>query len=1008
MHFCFDRLPRFLFPNPTIASLRCGLLLILLATTSKPTFAQEDPQSIDEVFEKQVRPLLISKCYECHSQTTEQNGGLALDSLEAMTKGGDSGPALIVESPSDNLPSNNLPSDHLILRAIRYRDPKLQMPPENRMSASEVKVIEDWIARGASVSSDFLKATDSNPADGKPADGKPGKPETKNSALGVEQAREHWAYRPLAQTNGQSNGQSNPIDAWLATRYKTLQLEPSRLVDERTWIRRLAIDLHGMNPSYESIEAALKSFQATDASQWDSVRSSLVKKYLESDRYGERFARHWMDVVRYAESLTLRGFVLPDVWRYRNYLIDAYNEDRPFDEVIAEQIAGDLMNLQNPQGLSIEQLQRRLVATTFWAIGDHNYEEQDKKQLEMDAVDEQIEVFGRTFLAQTLGCARCHDHKFDPIPTADYYAIAGILKSSVSMEHENVSKWIRQPLPMTDHEQDQFNALAMKLQESKKELGLLKDSKKQGNSSSTVANSTKTPGIVVDDRQAKKIGSWKESNSVKVYIDEGYLHDENKDRGSKSVTFEPRSLDTGLYTVRMSYAHGDNRSSKTHVRVFGADGESLVVVNQKTPPPEDGLWLKLGKYRFEKDGAAFVIVSNEQADGHVIADAVQFLPEAQDPQSKESKESKLESKPAEKSIDDQQEAIAKQIAVLEKLQTQLQKELDLRPMAQTIRPSDSPSDIPIHVRGSVHRLGPVVQRGFLSCINAHEHELNRRIRVQATDNGRLELAQWTVAPENPLTARVYVNRIWYHMMGKGIVPTVDNFGTTGSPPSDLQLLDWLASEFIAQRWSTKWLVHTIATSKAYRRSLAASPESLEKDPENLVFARAVMRRLDSESLRDSMLQASGELQIGGSVGSTIRQGTKEDYRYEHQTALRSVFLPWFRNALPDLIREFDGANPSFSISERNRSTVATQALAIMNHPWVQERAVALVASLNLTPTDPKDTGKLDTAIESIFRKVLGRDPDASEQTWARSVVEKCSLEELAHQLLASIDFRYAP
>ncbi|MCY2999110.1 MAG: DUF1553 domain-containing protein [Planctomycetota bacterium] len=999
MRFCFDRLSRFCFLDPSKASLTnamfwCGLLLALFGAFDA-TFAQDGPKAIDEVFEKQVRPLLISKCYECHSQSTEQNGGLSMDSLEGMLKGGDSGPALIVESPENSL----------ILRAIRYRDPKLLMPPENRMSASEVRILEDWIALGAKASVDFQKIPE-----GIPQDGKPGALATQRSALGVEQAREHWAYRPLVRSEVPANGQSNPIDAFLARGSESLQVEPSRLVDERTWIRRLAIDLHGMNPSAESIDSALKLFQTNDDSQWDSIRSRLVDEYLASARYGERFARHWMDVVRYAESLTLRGFVFPDVWRYRNYLIEAYNQDRPFDGVIAEQIAGDLMNRQSPHGRTIEELQRRLVATTFWAIGDHNYEEQDKKQLEMDAVDEQIEVFGRTFLAQTLGCARCHDHKFDPIPTADYYALAGILKSSVSMDHENVSKWIRQPLPMSDQEQQKFDGLAKRLQEVKKELSELKDRKKQGNQSATVVSSQEVSGVVVDDRKAKKIGSWKESNSVKVYIDEGYLHDENKDRGSKSVTFDPGSLASGLYTVRMSYAHGENRSSKTQVRVFNADGETLVVVNQKTPPAEDGLWFNLGKYRFEKDGAAFVIVSNEQADGHVIADSVQFMPDLEDSAKKDSakKEPQAESKSSAKNVDQQHESMIKQIAILENLQTEIQKELDLRPMAQTLRPADSPSDIPIHVRGSVHRLGPVVERGFLSCINSHEPELNRRIRVQAADNGRLELAQWTIAPENPLTARVYVNRIWYHMMGRGIVPTVDNFGTTGSPPSDPQLLDWLASEFIAQDWSTKWLVQTIATSKAYRRSIAASPDSLEKDPENQVFARGLLRRLDSESLRDSMLQASGELQVGGSVGSTIRPGTKEDYRYEHQADLRSVYLPWFRNALPPLIREFDGANPSFSISERNRSTVATQALAMMNHPWVRQRASALVASLNLPPSDPRDPAQLDEAIESIFRKALGRNPEATEQPWARSVVENGGLEELAHQLLASIDFRYAP
>ena len=990
MNFCFARLSQFfhrmLFCHSIAKDTRGVCVSLLLAVVlTQWVVAQEQAESIDEVFEKTVRPLLVSKCYECHSQDTEQNGGLALDSLESILRGGDSGSALKLDSYDDSL----------ILRAVRYRDPKLQMPPDNRMSASEVKILEDWVGGGAKVSSDFLNA--------------PSVLAKKTDALSVEQARDHWAYRPIAKPLLPDTNENNPIDAWIAKRSEELEIEPSPLVDDRTWIRRLSIDLHGLNPTYELTQEALESLvdrkstavesAAVESAAVDAARLKLVDRFLESPRYGERFARHWMDVVRYAESLTLRGFVLPDVWRYRNYLIDAYNRDRPFKQVIIEQVAGDLLNQVKTEELSMDKRQRSLIATTFWSIGDHNYEEQDKKQLEMDAVDEQIEVLGRTFLAQTLGCARCHDHKFDPIPTADYYAIAGILKSSVFMEHENVSKWIRVPLPLPDDEQAHFDGIADKLAAIKKEIAGLKQRLKNGNLNPAIIASSAASGTVVDDTQAKKVGSWKESSSVKTYVDAGYLHDENKDRGSKSVTFEPQSLATGLYTVRMSFAHGDNRSTKTHVRVFSADGEALVVVNQKAPPADDGLWHTLGKYRFEKDGAAFVILSNEQADGHVIADAVQFLPEGK---------STTEPQAVANSDQDQQESFKAMIAEAEKTQTELQKQLDFRPMVQTIRPENKPSDIPVHIRGSVHRLGQVVPRGFLSCINAHEPDLSQRIRIEPSANGRLELAEWLVAPENPLTARVYVNRIWYHLMGQGIVPTLDNFGTTGIPPSDPQLLDWLTSEFIAQGWSTKWLVRTIATSKAYRRSLVGSSVAIEKDPENLSFARGVLRRLDCESLRDSMLQASGELQLGGSVESTIRKGTKEDYRYEHDSGLRSIYLPWFRNALPPLVREFDGANTSFSISERNRSTVATQALAMMNHPWVGQRAVATIRSLPPNLVQEQGSGIQADALGEVFRRILGRDPDESELLWAQGVLRTSNLEELAHQLFASIDFRYAP
>ena len=986
MNVCSVRFLRFVHRNPLgICPLHAVLPLVsaafaTLAVFEGTCYGQDKADSvlasqIDHHFENSVRPLLVSKCFECHSSSTEQNGGLALDSLEAMLRGGDSGKALRIDSLDDSL----------IIRAVRYRDPKLQMPPDGKLSTAEIKTLEDWVAGGAKVSADFEKA--------------PSERSVKSSALSVQQAREHWAYRPISNPSVPESEESNPIDAWISQRSTELDIVPSPLVDDRVWVRRLAIDLHGLNPTTELFAQADRVLNQTDPTLREQSRIQLVDEFLQSPRFGERFARHWMDVVRYAESLTLRGFVLPDVWRYRNYLIDAFNRDRPFDQIIIEQIAGDLLDGQTTDASSIQERQNRWIATTFWAIGDHNYEEQDKKQLEMDAVDEQLEVMGRAFLAQTLGCARCHDHKFDPSPTADYYALAGILKSSVSMEHENVSKWIRLALPLDPQQQKHFETIEEKLSTNKKLIANLKQQLKSGDANSMIVQSNRAQGIVVDDRNAKKIGSWKESSSVKSYVDDGYLHDENKDRGKKSVTFEPSSLETGSYTVRMSYAHGDNRSSKTQVRVFSADGDSLITVNQKSPPPEDGIWTHLGKYRFEKGGAAFVIVSNENADGHVIADAVQFVPENAGTE----KETV-----GEKTKNDQQESLKQAITDAEKVQSELQKQYDLRPMVETIRAEKNPGDIPIHVRGSVHRLGDVVQRGFLSCINTHEPQLAELTRIDPASNGRLELAKWIAAPQNPLTARVYVNRIWYHLLGQGIVPSLDNFGTTGQLPSHLELLDWLSSEFIAHGWSTKWLVRTIVTSKTYRRSVSASAQAMEKDPDNTSFARGNLRRLDSESLRDSMLQSSGELSLGGTLESTIKSGTSADYRYQHENNIRSVYMPWFRNALPSMVREFDGANPSFSISQRNRSTVATQALAMMNNPWVRDRAKALVASLPQPPYDLADLQSKGFQIERIFQRILGRSPDEAELLWAEELLKTDDLEELAHQLFASIDFRYAP
>jgi hypothetical protein len=1011
-----------------VDSIKAILGIGIVLTSSVELGFGQNAEDAGEFFEKHVRPLLIEKCSECHSSKTEKNGGLSVDSKELILRGGDSGPAVELADTDTSL----------FLRAIEYRDPKLQMPPDGKLDADQIQLLREWIRTGMAVSESFERSPEGDSGEMEP--GTSGG--SSASPLSVARAREHWAYRPLMQLE-HSNGVSsqglatrvdrsnavnsdqletaNLIDVWLDDRYRQTSIEPSPLVDDATWIRRLYIDLHGLNPSYEDSEAAKNRLQGSrnggaaqelvDARE----RELLVDELLASPRYAERFARHWMDVVRYAESLTLRGFVLGDVWRYRNYLIRSFQQDKPFDVFVMEQVAGDLLHAQEHQdasaplsGSELLQAQDRLVATTFLAIGDHNYEEQDKKQLEMDAIDEQLDVLGKAFLGQTLSCARCHDHKFDPIPTSDYYALAGILKSSIAMDHENVSKWVRIPLPVSSDEQQAFAKNKERLTSLQQQIATLKGSLSSKGSKSTVVPVEQLPGIVVDNSKAKKIGDWEDSSSVANYVGSGYLHDRNQKRGEKSVTFEGSEIPTGKYIVRVAYAPGDNRSSKTQVRVFSADGDQAFSIDQKKAPSDDGLWQTLGTFNFEKGGQAFVIISNDGADGHVIADAVQFLPDGQAPRNTKEPQAIAD---GQQEID--REAKAKeQLGVLEKELSQLQKLQESVSMAQSIRPSPTPSGIPIHVRGSVHRLGASVPRGFLSCINEHEPELARRITIDPTANGRLELAQWLVAPENPLTARVYVNRVWANLMGHGIVRTVDNFGTTGLPPSDPQLLDALAGEFIRQGWSTKWLVRTIVTSKAYRRALKPTESAKEADPENGYFSFGHLRRLDAESLRDSMLRSSGELKesepagdsIFPAVGTTVRAGTKEDYRYEHEAGYRSVYLPWFRNSLPELVREFDGANPSFSISERSRSTVSTQALALMNSPWVSKRAEA--ASAGIEPCEGE--ADCNRVIETLFLKILGRVPTEVELRWGRAVLSEASAKELAHQLFASIDFRYAP
>ncbi len=942
---------------------------VLIRTTA---LAQSTDEEQRNFFEKSVRPILVARCLECHSKETESNGGLLLDSKSGWSIGGDSGPAI----------NHSEWQSSLLWIAVEYRNPKLQMPPDAKLSDQEREILQRWISNGAFDPRDASEVLTPK----------------KSTALSVEEAQKHWAYRsPIAvPVPSLELSSGNSIDVFLKHGQSATRIQPSVLATESTLRQRVYVDLHGMRPRVDPLSL-------NKASNFTELQyADLVDELLASPRFGERFARYWMDAVRFAESITLRGFVLPDAWRYRNYLIQSFNNDKPIAHFIREQIAGDLMPSE-----TLEARQNQLIATTALALGDTNLEEQDKKQLEMDYIDEQLELIGKVFLGQTIGCARCHDHKFDPIPTRDYYALAGIMKSSIALEHSNVSKWISVPLPLDAVTEARYVAMSSKRNQVKKQLD---DLKKVVQSSATSSSSPirieDLQGIVVDDSQAKKIGEWSESTTLKPFVGVSYLHDKNEGKGAKSLTFEPAELKPGSYRIRLSYNHDANRSKATAVRIFSADGEDLVRVNQTERPADDGFWLTLGTYRFESGGQAFVIISNEESNGHVVADAVQFLPEGVQPIVAKRHADQGSKSIASKEAGESLEGLRNQAVSLEAELKALQSELDIRPTVMSLRASETPSNIAIHVRGNVHQQGATVPRGFLSCIpNSAGSE-----PIDAASNGRLELANWLVSDANPLTARVYVNRVWYWLMGEGIVRTIDNFGTTGETPCNPELLDWLTLQFIQHEWSTKWLVREIVNSDAYKRASQCSQSSMELDPDNRMFARGYIRRLDAETFRDTLLDISGELELVSQIESTIQPRVKEDYAFKHTSNYRSVYGPWFRNSLPALYAELDGANPSFPISKRNRSTIAPQAMSILNSEWIAARTSRFGSKLALEPNKTDEQ-----RISHCFLSILSRLPSSREMQWARGAVTQARQDQiqedklwgsLAHELVASIDFRY--
>jgi hypothetical protein len=924
------------------------------AGVPRPTLAELPALSAEQVefFEKKIRPVLTEHCYSCHSaEAAARNklkGGLLLDTRDGLLAGGDSGKVVVPGKPADSP----------LIAALKY-DGDVKMPPKGKLPDAVIADFEKWVAMGAP-----------DPRTGTPSGRKPG-------GTDVQTGRNFWAYKPPVPPPvpavQAANWPANDVDRFILAKLEAQRLKPAPDADRPTLIRRVYYDLIGLPPSPEEVDAFVRD---TDPAAYEK----MVDRLLADPRFGERWGRHWLDVTRYADSVTLRGLIFKEAWRYRDYVIDSFNRDVPFDRFVREQIAGDLL-----PAATKDDRARQLVATTYLQLGNTNLEEQDKKQLRMDVVDEQLDVIGKGLLAQTITCARCHDHKFDPIPTADYYALAGILRNVRALEDANVSKWVEVPLPAepeVEAEVKKYDA-AVALLQARIKTAREKAPKEPVVAAKGVLAVKDVPGIVVDDRQAMKVGEWMDSTFSGTFIGEGYTHDKDAGKGQKSITFQPELPASGKYEVWLAYSPGGNRADNVPVKVFSADGEKDFAIDMRHAPPLMGRFVSLGQYKFEKDGQSFVLISNEGTKGHVTADAVTFIPADKVPKF------------------DQPKTGTDDAAALEAELKKLQANPPKRPMAMSVIEETKIEDIRVHVRGSVHSLGEPAPRGFLQVAT-----IGPMPAMPKNQSGRVQLADWIASPTSPLTARVFVNRAWHWLFGSGIVRTVDNFGSTGELPSHPELLDHLAVTFVKDGWSVKKLVRRIVLSHTYRQTAAHDPMALKDDPENRLFGRANRRRLDAECIRDTILTVSGKM-TPERGGPTFPQNLAADYGFQQTATCRSVYLPVFRNALPEIFEAFDFADPSTVTGKRNTSTVAPQALFMMNNPFVIEQARHAAARL-LAENHPDDVACLTRA----YRLTLGRKPTAGERTVAMKFLAdrhrqpRDAWAATFHALFASTDFRY--
>ncbi len=788
--------------------------------------------------------------------------------------GGDSGPAIVPGKPRESS----------LIEAVLYENEDLQMPPKGKLSDAEIQILVRWVKMGAP-----------DPRTGNVV--KPAK-----EAIDIEKGKSFWAFRPPRRPPVPAVEDAawarHDIDRFLLAEMEAKGVKHVAEADRRTLIRRATFDLVGLPPTPEEVEAFVSS-KSPDAF------AEVVDRLLELPQFGERWGRHWLDVARYAESTgKTRNYPYLHAWRYRDYVIDSFNRDKPYDRFIAEQIAGDLLPVKS----ALERDEAR-IATGFLAMGTKDLNERNQLQFTMDNVDEQVDTMSRAVLALTVSCARCHDHKFDPIPTSDYYSLAGIFKST------EILSGVKNRGGGKNYKSDQLIALEVI------------DRAKPGEAPAEKPR--------VSDRQSRQI----------------------------------KALE---------------RKIKANQRELARLQQLRKTASSKGQKPKGQ---KQRKKRRKQQGDVQSGPSGTLTPAQIIA---RFR----------------NAKRTQKKL----------ASAMDRLQ---QTSTAGTPVAIGVREHPKPQNCRVMIRGDVRNLGAESPRGFIQVLSG-----STTPAVPADASGRAQLAEWLTSRDNPLTARVFVNRVWHHLFGRGLVRTVDNFGSTGERPSHPELLDYLAVELMDEGWSIKKLIRTIVLSSAYRLSSAHHDANYQVDPDNRLVWRMNQRRLEIEAFRDAMLAISGRLvkdRMKGSLAMNLNVG--EIGRGANADAIRSVtdhrsvYQPILRGMVPDMFVAFDFAEPSAVKGRRDVTTVATQALYMMNSPFViaqsQHTAQRLLAVEGLDdqervqlayqwtfarPARPEEA-------ERAFAYVTSNDDGSADSSEARKPTIK-AWAGLCQALFASAEFRY--
>jgi mono/diheme cytochrome c family protein len=791
--------------------------LLLVAGGCSAGYAADATPAAEHLafYESEVLPILTRHCYKCHGPG-KAKGGLTLASRAAILKGGDSGPAVDLKTPSDSG----------LLQAVNYQG--FEMPPAGKLPASQIATLTKWVELGLPM----------------PAGDAPPVSEPAGAPRITDETKQHWSFRPVQRPEvpvvKNAAWVANPIDAFVLSKLEAAGLQPNPPAAPERLYRRVHYDLLGLPPSLEDV-------QRYAGHPSETAYRTLIQSLLDSPHHGEHYARYWLDLVRYAESNSFeRDNPKPFVWRYRDYVIRFFNSGRPYDQFIREQLAGDELDDVTPE---------TLIATGYYRLGLWDDEPADPELAFYDGIDDIVSTTGQAFLGLTLNCARCHDHKLDPIPQSDYYRFAAFFR--------NVRHY-----------------------------GQRSDESVYQASVRTIA----TP-------------------------DEERAFQSQKQEWEQRVAELRKRLDEVEARIEPQLAGGERDDFKN-------DSQRLAVIRKH-----------VGEFIARDEFETYARTRKTWTD--------------------------LRNRPP-------------------------------RSAAQALCVKENGAHVPpthLLVRGSPHVKGDVVEAGFPLVLSPPDPQIQAPPHRESSGRRRA-LAEWIASRDNPLTARVMVNRLWQWHFGRGLVPSANNFGLQGDPPTHPELLDWLAAEFMEHGWDLRHIHTLILTSNSYRMSSQGNPVALEKDPQNLLLWRFDMRRLRAEELRDSILAANGSLNLdkmfGPSIYPTIeaevlagqsRPGAGWEKSSPDDMRRRSIYIHIKRSLTVPLLANFDVADTDFTCPVRFATTQPTQALTLLNSVFLQEQSRELANDVQRHGSEPR------RQVAAALQRVLQREPNEAEIRRGLELVE---------------------